>query len=258
MQLIFYTLPTLEAWLKDKGQKVVFGEDNRPVRIVCTDFRCEDEDAPVLACVDCGGYERDYCFTTEGTVRKGVHSSESDLFLLTDEPETPPSLIEQLMAHLAGLSHEEKMKEWEEICALCTDELEECNGKRDGSNAPTWDEKNGGVYVPILNITIQAKNLLDEDGDPYHDWKKAKQLAEAAGGRLFTKDEAHILLFQKDAINALLKDHDGDLLDGIFWSSSEYNEAIAWTVHFSSGSVGGSSKSYSVVARAVVRRHQGF
>lgn len=75
---------TLDKWLQDKSQRVVFGEDNRPVRIVCTDFRCEDEDAPVLACVDYGGYERDYCFTTEGTVRKGVHSPETDLFFLAE------------------------------------------------------------------------------------------------------------------------------------------------------------------------------
>ena len=118
--------------------------------------------------------------------------------------------------------------------------------------SPTWDEKNGGVYVPLLDITIQSKNLLDKDGDKYVSWKKANRLAKAAGGRLFTKNEAYILLFQKDAINALLKDHGGDPLDGIFWSSSESDETYAWYVNFSSGYVFIINKFYSTVARAVV------
>lgn len=118
--------------------------------------------------------------------------------------------------------------------------------------APTWDEKNGGVYIPLLNITVQSKNLRTADGDKYVSWKEANQLAKEDGGRLFTRDEAYILLFQKDDINALLKDHGGELLDGLFWSSSEYNEAYAWYVNFSSGNVYAGNKYLSLVARAVV------
>lgn len=118
--------------------------------------------------------------------------------------------------------------------------------------APTWDEKNGGVYIPLLNITVQSKNLRNADGDKYVSWKEANRLAKEAGGRLFTRDEAYILLFQKDDINALLKDHGGDPLDDLFWSSSEYNEADAWVVNFSSGYVSNHGKCNSYVARAVV------
>ena len=118
--------------------------------------------------------------------------------------------------------------------------------------APTWDEKNGGVYIPLLNITVQSKNLRNADGDKYVSWKEANRLAKEAGGRLFTRDEAYILLFQKDDINALLKDHGGDPLDDLFWSSSEFSETFAWYVNFSSGSVDSYYKSGSDVARAVV------
>lgn len=117
---------------------------------------------------------------------------------------------------------------------------------------PTWDEKNGGVYIPLLNITVQSKDLRNADGDKYVSWKEANRLAEEAGGRLFTRDEAYILLFQKDAINAILKEHNGELLDGLFWSSSESNETNAWYVYFSSGYVSYSNKCNSIVARAVV------
>lgn len=118
--------------------------------------------------------------------------------------------------------------------------------------APTWDEEHGGVYVPLLNIILQPKNLVSADGGRYHEWAKANQLAKAAGGRLFTKDEAHILLWQKDAINAILEAHDGDPLSSGFWSSSECLETYAWYVYFSSGYVLSYSKSGSLVARAVV------
>lgn len=118
--------------------------------------------------------------------------------------------------------------------------------------APSWDEEHGGVYVPLLNIIIQPKNLVSADGGRYHEWAEAKQLAEAAGGRLFTRDEAYVLLWQKDAINAILESHGGELLDGPFWSSSEYSESYAWYVHFSSVCVNNYYKYHSRVARAVV------
>lgn len=118
-------------------------------------------------------------------------------------------------------------------------------------HAPTWDEKNGGVYIPLLNITVQSKNLRNAAGE-YVNWEEANRLAKEAGGRLFTRDEAYILLFQKDDINALLKDHGGDPLEDYFWTSSEYDEAIVWYVYFSSGFVGTSNKFFSGVARAVI------
>lgn len=118
--------------------------------------------------------------------------------------------------------------------------------------APTWDEEHGGVYVPLLNIILQPKNLVSAGGGRYHEWAEANQLAKAAGGRLFTKDEAYILLWQKDAINAILEAHDGDPLSSYFWSSSEYNEYYAWYVYFSSGYVYNNFKYFSNVARAVV------
>lgn len=118
--------------------------------------------------------------------------------------------------------------------------------------APIWDKEYGGVYIPLLNIILQPKNLLDEEGGRYHAWEKAMSLAEKAGGRLFTRDEANVLLWQKEAINAILEAHGGDPLSSYFWSSSEYNEPLAWYVNFSSGYVIGTVKFYSNVARAVV------
>ena len=118
--------------------------------------------------------------------------------------------------------------------------------------APAWDAERGGVYIPLLNLTLQPKNLATGSGEHYLEWEEANALAKAAGGRLLTKADAHLLYCQKDAINAILKPHDGELLDGYFWSSSECHETYAWGVGFSSGYVSTYGKCYSIVARAVV------
>lgn len=118
--------------------------------------------------------------------------------------------------------------------------------------APIWDKEYGGVYIPLLNIILQPKNLLDEEGGRYHAWEKAMSLAEKAGGRLFTRDEANVLLWQKEAINAILETHGGDPLSSGFWSSSERNEDYAWYVYFSSGLVFHYVKYFAGEARAVI------
>lgn len=122
--------------------------------------------------------------------------------------------------------------------------------------APTWDAKHNGVYVPLLNITIQAYNLRDECDNIELTWNKAKQLAEAAGGRLFTKEEAYILLYQKEEINAILKEHNGNLLDSVTWSSTEYKEERAWLINFFLDDFWGERKSDLDLARAVVDIHE--
>lgn len=116
---------------------------------------------------------------------------------------------------------------------------------------PVWVEERG-VFVPLLKTIIQPKDLLGEEGGRYHEWKGANALAKTAGARLFTRDEAYVLLWQKDAINALLEAHGGDALSGIFWTSSEYNETGSWAVDFSTGFVLTNLESGAFVARAVI------
>ena len=115
------------------------------------------------------------------------------------------------------------------------------------TKAPYWDEEREGVVVPLLDIVLDAKNLSKEEKT----WREAMDLAADAGKRLFTRDEAYILLWQKDKINALLKEHGGDLLDTIFWTSLECSPTGAWSVNFGSGYVGVSYKYSTCMVRAV-------
>ena len=115
--------------------------------------------------------------------------------------------------------------------------------------APYWSEERHGVVVPLLDIVLDANNIADNER-----WDAARTICAAAGQRMFTKQEAYILMWQKDAINAILKEHNGDLLDGWFWTDTEHEKGsayVAWYVYFGSGYFGGFYKLNTFIVRAV-------
>lgn len=115
--------------------------------------------------------------------------------------------------------------------------------------APYWDEERGGVVIPLLGIVLDARNIANDEN-----WDSARTLCAAAGQRMFTKREAYVLMWQKDEINAILKEHHGDLLDGWFWTDTEHEEysaTIAWCVYFGSGYFNFIYKSNTCTVRAV-------
>lgn len=115
--------------------------------------------------------------------------------------------------------------------------------------APYWSEERGGVVIPLLGIVLDAKNIADDEN-----WRSARTLCAAAGERMFTKREAYVLMWQKDEINAILKEHHGDLLDGWFWTDTEHEKhspAGAWCVGFGSGGFNVDGKYSTCIVRAV-------
>ncbi len=118
--------------------------------------------------------------------------------------------------------------------------------------APRWDEERNGVYVPLLNITLQPKNLRTPEGRQALTWDEAIELAAESGGRLLTKDEGHLILWMKDDINSILVEHGGDPLEGYTWLSTEDGKNWAWSVNFSSGYCVSYNKYSYFVSRAVV------
>ena len=121
----------------------------------------------------------------------------------------------------------------------------------DLTTRPYWDEERGGVVIPLLGIVLDARNLLEKAS-----WDTARTMCSTAGTRMFTKQEAYVLMWQKDAINDILKEHNGDLLDGRFWTDTEdedpeYSAASAWFVNFGSGYFVSHYKYYSFTVRAV-------
>ncbi|MBQ8482856.1 MAG: hypothetical protein IJ504_00965 [Bacteroidales bacterium] len=114
--------------------------------------------------------------------------------------------------------------------------------------APYWSEQHNGVVIPLLNKVLDAKNLSKKP----QNWLKNKELAEQAGKEWMTREDFHILYWQRNEINAILAEHEGDLLEGWFASSSECSNYHHWIVDFGSGNCYSTGKGYSDVARGLV------
>lgn len=119
--------------------------------------------------------------------------------------------------------------------------------KSDLSNLnPTWDEERKAVFIPIINKYLDAKHSEKE-----MTWDEAMAYAKKAGKELPSQHEMFAILFFKDEINAILKEHGGDLLTEWAWASTEYSAYRAWGVYFNSGYVSNYYKYYYVYVRAV-------
>lgn len=131
---------------------------------------------------------------------------------------------------------------------------------------PSWDEKRGGVLVPLINLVIDPMNFVevDEVGEQQveFNWDDAMKLVKESGKRLMSKSESRIVAYFLDEINALLEAHGGQKLSGWYWtcdeyipedkkSSSEYSASNAWYVNFDNGNVNNFSKYYDSYVRAV-------
>jgi len=111
---------------------------------------------------------------------------------------------------------------------------------------PRWVEEQQGVYIPLIDKVLLKDNVPSM---PYDDYMK---YAEEHNIQIATKEDLLQMYLQKEEINNILKEHNGDLLDDWFGSSSESYSAHEWVVNFGSGDCGCTYKHYSYLSRAVV------
>lgn len=111
---------------------------------------------------------------------------------------------------------------------------------------PTWDEERQAVFIPIINKYLDAKHSEKE-----MTWDEAMAYAKKAGKELPSQHEMFAILFFKDEINAILKEHGGDFLTEWAWASTEGSAYYAWGVYFGNGHVVAYSKYYNTCVRAV-------
>ena len=112
---------------------------------------------------------------------------------------------------------------------------------------PYWVEEQQGVYIPLIDKVLLKNNVPEMS---YYDYMRYAKSNEV---QIVTKDELLQMYLQKDEINKILKEHDGDVFAfSIFGFSSEYNSFYEWIVCLSTGYCGTTDKVCSYVSRAVV------
>ena len=113
--------------------------------------------------------------------------------------------------------------------------------------APRWIEEQQGVYIPLIDKVLLKDNVPSM---PYGDFM---EYAKANNVQIATKEELLRMYLQKEDINRILKEHNGDdLPDSWSGSSSEYSSSHMWFVSLGSGSCYYTSKYHSYPGRAVV------
>ena len=111
---------------------------------------------------------------------------------------------------------------------------------------PYWVEEQQGVYIPLIDKVLLKDNV---PAMSYYDYM---EYAKSNGVQIATKDELLQMYLQKDEINKILREHNGDMLDTWLGSSSEYGSDNEWLVYFGSCICEYTFKQYSFVSRAVV------
>ena len=120
------------------------------------------------------------------------------------------------------------------------------NSKLKEQIQPYWVEEQQGVYIPLIDKVLLKNNVPEM---PYGDYM---EYAKSNGVQIATKDELLQMYLQKDEINKILREHNGDMLDAWFGSSSEYGLDYEWIVNFGSCYCFYTTKYNSSVSRAVV------
>lgn len=118
----------------------------------------------------------------------------------------------------------------------------ESDHKSNSALRPSFIEGQG-VFVPVINKVIAMKDEYDGRDVP---WSKAK-------GVTATRDEWYIILYWKDEINQLLKEHGGEPLRGWYWTDTEYQSTspAAWGVDLYGGYVYYNTKTNGYQVRLV-------
>ena len=111
---------------------------------------------------------------------------------------------------------------------------------------PYWIKEQQGVYIPLIDKVLLKNNT---PAMSYYDYMRyAKN-----GVKIATKDELLQMYLQRDQINKILKEHNGDILTSDwFGSSSEFDSYFKWIVYFDSGYCFYADKSSPYVSRVVI------
>ena len=111
---------------------------------------------------------------------------------------------------------------------------------------PYWVEEQQGVYIPLIDKVLLKNNI---PAMPYCDFMEYAKTNEV---KIATRDDLLQMYLQKDEINKILREHNGDVLDTWFGSSSEYISYHEWVVHLGSGYCYHAYKYNPYVSRAAV------
>lgn len=104
------------------------------------------------------------------------------------------------------------------------------------------------IFVPLFNYKEDEKNNFS--------WNEAIKIDfsyfNVEGMILPTIQMLSLIFLNKKYINSKIKELGGDILEGYFWSSTEYNSNLAWLLNLNNGYRYDYIKDYSFYVRPVL------
>lgn len=98
------------------------------------------------------------------------------------------------------------------------------------------------IFVPLSNYKEDEKNNFS--------WNEAIKIDfsyfNVEGMILPTIQMLSLIFLNKKYINSKIKELGGDILEGYFWSSTEYNSYYAWLLTMTNGTRSSDGKDYSL------------
>lgn len=111
---------------------------------------------------------------------------------------------------------------------------------------PYWVEEQQGIYIPLIDKVLLKDNV---PAMSYYDYMKYEK---SNGVKIATKDELLQMYLQRDQINKILKEYNGDIFNAWVGSSSEFDRNSEWVINFGSGGCSDTYKSDLNFSRAVI------
>ena len=149
---------------------------------------------------------------------------------------------------------------------LTESEAKETEGKKETSHddygISAYTDENGEnwvrVHVHDEDFLVASRDYTC-DGKVRFNWYEAMDAMNGIGMAMWTKKQMLIVLAYIDEINQVLREICGEELQGSYWSSSEYNQYIAWYVLFYSSALypNGKYSTFNVVRPvAAFKKHK--
>lgn len=159
------------------GKVSVVTRDDKAVRIIC--FNRSSDTNPIVALVKDGEVEKTFCYKTNGCLFDTQNSLSTDLFILTNEPDSNltdfEEAVQEFMYRVIHRTTGKVKEEAQKLLSVARMEIEKFPAQKEEKT----DQKDESVVHKILK---EIESLFDRDSwleiHRIGIWRKIQQLKE--------------------------------------------------------------------------------
>jgi hypothetical protein len=128
------------------------------------------------------------------------------------------------------------------------------DGKENQNQGISLYEKDGKKWVRInvfKHDFLIGFSDIEKDGNRRFDWESALDAAEELGYTLANDKQWELVNVYKNEVDAVIEENNGDVLDGVYWSSSRFDYYTALLYNGEIGRIDNFHIQYVFAARPI-------